>query len=352
MSKRIAFCADGTWDSSASHTNVYKLYKALTTTADQMPLYDDGVGASANPIIKIVGGAFGTGLWQKIKDGYTKIAQLYEAGDPLYIFGFSRGAYTARSLAGMIVACGLPTQDFAAGMVDTVFNAYRDKSQRADLPNKLANCKMVIPEITMVGVWDTVGSLGIPSVVGLDDPVLYGFLDTSLHPNIKNAYQALAMDERRAQFPPTLWDGPAAPGQTLEQVWFTGAHSDVGGGEPDDVAGTTALSDITLGWMMSKATALGLEFAGEAPMPLDSALALDTFHESWKVFNGVPIRRKIATNSSIANSVAVRCSSQSTWRPENLGYQDKTNGVLATSYQTVSVVKPLEAAASATPTGS
>ena len=352
MSKKIAFCADGTWDSSTSHTNVYKLYKALTTSADQMPLYDDGVGASANPIIKIVGGAFGTGLWQKIKDGYTKIAQLYEAGDPLFIFGFSRGAYTARSLAGMIVACGLPTQDFAAGMVDTVFNAYRDKSQRADLPNKLASCKMVIPEITMVGVWDTVGSLGIPSVVGLDDPVLYGFLDTSLHPNIKNAYQALAMDERRGQFPPTLWNGPAAPGQTLEQVWFTGAHSDVGGGEPDDVAGTTALSDITLGWMMSKASALGLQFAGEAPMPLDSALALDTFHESWKVFNGVPIRRKIADNSSIANSVVVRCSAESAWRPENLTYQDKTKGVLATGYQTVSVVKPLEAAASATPTGS
>jgi uncharacterized protein (DUF2235 family) len=352
MSKRIAFCADGTWDSSTSHTNVYKLYKALTTTADQMPLYDDGVGASANPIIKIVGGAFGTGLWQKIKDGYTKIAQLYEAGDPLYIFGFSRGAFTARSLAGMIVACGLPTQDFAAGMVDTVFKAYRDKSQRADLPNKLANCKMVIPDITMAGVWDTVGALGIPSAIGQVDPIAYGFLDTSLHPNIKNAYQALAMDERRAQFPPTLWDGPPAPGQTLEQVWFTGAHSDVGGGEPDDLPGTTALSDITLGWMMSKASALGLEFAGEAVMPLDSALALDTFHESWKVFNGIPIRRKIANNSSIANSVLVRCSSESAWRPENLTFQDKTSGILATSYQTVSVVKALEAAASASPTGS
>ena len=83
----------------------------------------------------------------------------------------------------------------------------------------------------------------------------------------------------------------------------------MGGGEPDDLPGTTALSDITLGWMMSKASALGLEFAGEAPMPLDPALALDAFHESWKVFNGVPIRRKIADNSSIANSVAVRCSS-------------------------------------------
>jgi len=344
MSKKIVFCADGTWDSSTSHTNVYKLYKALLTTADQIPLYDDGVGASANPFLKIVGGAFGTGLWQKIKDGYTKIAQLYEAGDSLYIFGFSRGAFTARSLAGMIVACGLPTQDFAAGMVDTVFNAYRDKSQRADLPNKLPNCKMAIPNITMVGVWDTVGSLGIPSVVGLVDPIVYGFLDTSLHPNINNAYQALAMDEKRAQFPPTLWDAPAAQGQTLEQVWCTGAHSDVGGGEPDDLPGTTALSDITLGWMMSKASALGLQVAGEAPMPLDSALALDTFHDSWKVFNGVPIRRCVAKDASIANSVAVRCATESTWRPGNLTLE---MGAPAAGYQIVDVVKHLEAAAAA-----
>src|SRR5277367_126053 len=117
MSKTIAYCADGTWDSSTSHTNVYKLYKALITSASQVPLYDDGVGASANPILKIVGGAFGTGLFQKIKDGYTKIAHIYEPGDSIFLFGFSRGAYTARSLAGMILACGLPTGDFADGMV-------------------------------------------------------------------------------------------------------------------------------------------------------------------------------------------------------------------------------------------
>jgi uncharacterized protein (DUF2235 family) len=347
MSKKIVYCADGTWDSSASHTNVYKLYKGLVTSADQVPLYDDGVGASANPIFKIVGGAFGTGLWQKIKDGYTKIAHLYEAGDPLYIFGFSRGAFTARSLAGMILACGLPTENFADGMVDTIFDAYRDKSQRADLPNKLPSIKLVKPDITMVGVWDTVGSLGIPSAIGGIDPIVYGFLDTNLHPNIKNAYQALAIDEKRAQFPPTLWQGPTAPGQTLEQVWFTGAHSDVGGGEPDDLPGTTALSDITLAWMMSKAEALGLEFAGDIPMPLDTALALDAFHESWKVFNGVPIRRKIAANSSISNSVAVRCANESTWRPQNLTFQNPQNGALAAGYQIVSVVTPLEVAVGA-----
>jgi len=99
-------------DSPAKHTNVYKLYKALLVSANQMPFYDDGVGADGNPISKLLDGAFGTGLWQKIKDGYAKIAQVYEAGDQLYLFGFSRGAYTARSLAGMIAACGLPTKSF------------------------------------------------------------------------------------------------------------------------------------------------------------------------------------------------------------------------------------------------
>jgi uncharacterized protein (DUF2235 family) len=348
MSKKIAYCADGTWDSSTSHTNVYKLYKALITGAGQVPLYDDGVGASGNPIVKLVGGAFGTGLWQKIKDGYTKISHVYEAGDQVFIFGFSRGAYTARSLAGMITACGLPSQNFSDGMVDTVFNAYRDKNNRADLLKKVANWNLVNAEITMVGVWDTVGSLGIPSAVGAVDPIAYGFLDTNLHPSIKNAYQALAIDERRAQFPPTLWNGPAAAGQTLEQVWFTGAHSDVGGGEPDDLPGTTALSDVTLGWMMSKAASLGLQFdptvLAQYTMPLDPALALDTFHESWKVFCGFPKRRTIDKSASISNSVQIRCVDEATWRPQNLIFE---NGALAASYQIVPVVKQPAAAAGA-----
>jgi uncharacterized protein (DUF2235 family) len=349
MSKKIAYCADGTWDSSTSHTNVYKLYKALITSADQVPLYDDGVGANVNPFFKVIEGAFGTGLWQKIKDGYTKIAHIYEAGDALFIFGFSRGAYTARSLAGMITACGLPTQNFNDGMVNTVFDAYRNPSKRAGLATQFASCNLVIPKITMVGVWDTVGSLGIPSAIGGVDPIAYGFLDTSLHPNIQNAYQALAMDEKRAQFPPTLWKGPAAPGQALEQVWFTGAHSDVGGGEPDDLPGTTALSDITLGWMMSKAGSLGLQFAADVAMPLDTALALDTFHESWKVVCGVPIRRTIAKDASIANSVPIRCAGDPTWRPQNLTFN---NGVFATTYQIVDVVKPMETAIGAGAAGS
>jgi len=96
-------------DSVQNDTNVYKLFKAILIASDQVAFYDDGVGSDGTPLEKLTGGAFGDGLFQKIKDGYTKIAHVYDGGDEIFIFGFSRGAYTARSLAGMIAICGLPT---------------------------------------------------------------------------------------------------------------------------------------------------------------------------------------------------------------------------------------------------
>ena len=348
MSKRIAFCADGTWDSSANNTNVYKLFKSLTVTADQMPFYDDGVGANGDPIWKLAGGAFGTGLWQKVKDGYTKVAHVYEAGDLLFLFGFSRGAFTARSLAGMIAACGLPTQNFTDDLVETAFQAYRDKDDRQALLAKLKDCNMDPAKITMVGVWDTVGSLGIPSVFGGVDPALYGFLDTNLNPAVLNAYHALAIDEKRLQFPPTLWTSKPAQGQTLEQVWFCGAHSDVGGGEPDDTPGATALSDITLSWMMSKAAALGLQVdpavQAQYATPLAPEYALDTLHTSWNLLNGFPKLRSIDKTAVLANSVLVRCQHDGSYRPQNLTF---ANGALSPQYGAATVVSPPEAAQAA-----
>ena len=341
MGKRIAFCADGTWDSSATNTNVYKIYKSLTVSSNQIPLYDDGVGSDGNPIWKLVGGAFGTGLWQKIKDGYTKIAHVYEAGDSIFLFGFSRGAYTARSLAGMIAVCGLPTANFTDNLVETAFHAYRDRDDRESLLDELKDCNMYDAKITMVGVWDTVGSLGIPAALGAVDPLVYGFLDTSLHPNVLNAYHALAIDEKRAQFPPTLWNSQPAPGQKLEQVWFSGVHSDVGGGEPDDGQGTTALSDITLSWMASNAAALGLQMdstvQAEYAIPLDPEYALDKLHTSWNVLCGFPRLRAIDKNAVLANSVSVRCQHDSSYRPENLAFN---NGVLSTLYGIATIVGP------------
>jgi uncharacterized protein (DUF2235 family) len=350
MSKRIAFCADGTWDKAKSQTNVYKLFKALLTTGDQHPLYDDGVGADGNSIMMLLGGAIGAGLWQKIREGYTQIAHAYEKGDDLYIFGFSRGAYTARALAGMIAACGLPTTDtFSDDMINFAWDAYRDKANRASRLEKLKPWNMYPTEIKMVGVWETVGALGIPAAVGLVDPILYGFLDTGLSPKIKNAFQAMAMDERRAAFMPTTWMGNPLPDQHVEQVWFSGAHSDVGGGEKDQAPGVEELSDIALSWMIEKARALDLTFdeavAKQYAHPLDAKYALNKFHESWNLGWGFPIRRKVPLNAAISNSVVVRCQTDPEWRPKNLEFDGAS---IASSYSVVPVVGQLTMAATKT----
>jgi uncharacterized protein (DUF2235 family) len=317
MSKRIIYCADGTWDAPANKTNVYILYKALKTTAQQQPFYDDGVGSDGNAFLKVTGGAFGTGLWTEVKEGYTALAQVYEEGDEVFLFGFSRGAYTARSLGGMIAAAGLPTANFDDSLVNEAFSAYRDKDNRADILGTLTpKYKLFDAKIRMIGVWDTVGSLGIPAMFGGVDPIVYGFLDTGLHPDVLNAYQALAIDERRWEFPPTLWTPAPAPGQTIEQVWFAGVHCDVGGSYPE-----TGLSDITLSWMMGKARTLGLEFDDAAWTrygAIDAKHALDTIHESWSLRWLFPKHRQIAADASVANSVAIRCRHDAQYRPKNL----------------------------------
>jgi uncharacterized protein (DUF2235 family) len=339
MSKRIIFCADGTWDKPRSDTNVYKLFKATPTMPGQLAFYDDGVGSDGTPIDKLAGGAIGDGLFQKIKDGYKKIMHAYEPGDDIFIFGFSRGAYTARSLAGMIAICGLPTSpvDDDTKLVNTVFQAYRNKDQRAALLASLAEYNLFDAKIKMVGVWDTVGSLGIPALFGGVDPVLYGFLDTNLHPDVLSAYQALAIDERRRQFPPTLWTPlpPPVVGQVLEQVWFSGVHCDVGGGYPE-----TGLSDITFSWMLGKAKNLGLQIADTVwaqYASLDANQALAQIHKSWNLLWLFPKSRTIANDAALSNSVAIRCKSDSSYRPGNLTLND---GTLAGSYQVVPVVTP------------
>ncbi|MDE3196187.1 MAG: DUF2235 domain-containing protein [Acidobacteriota bacterium] len=338
MGKKIIYCADGTWATPATHTNVYKVFKAVTISSAQMAFYDDGVGSDGLPLERLAGGAFGTGLWQKIKDGYAKIAHVYEKDDQVYIFGFSRGAYTARSLAGMIAACGLPTHDFGDDDLEVAFNAYRDKSSRGDLLRRLnASCDMYNAPIEMIGVWDTVGSLGIPSLFGQVDPVLYGFLDVGLNPGVRNAYHAIAIDEKRAEFPVTLWKPPFAPGQTVEQVYFCGCHSDVGGGNPDEADGS-ALSNITLAWMMSKAAALGIGFNPQMVQsfncPTDPKYALDNINESWTPLWAFPVKRQIAGNAWIANSVAIRAAEFNSYRPTNLAFKD---GVLG-NYTMIDVV--------------
>jgi uncharacterized protein (DUF2235 family) len=338
MTKRIVFCADGTWDDPDSCTNVYTMFNAVSITPDQVSSYDEGVGSDGTPIQKLLGGAFGDGLFQKIKDGYTKIAHGYNAGDQIFLFGFSRGAYTARSLAGMIAICGLPTVPFDDNLLETAFQAYRNKDQRAALLASLASYQMFDAKITMVDVWDTVGALGIPALEGGVDSSVYGFLDTGLHPDVLNAFQALSIDERRKQFPPTLWTQPPSPGQRVEQVWFAGVHCDVGGRYSE-----TGLSDITLSWMMGKARSLGVEIPDgvwEEFAPMDAEHALSTILESWSPVWGLPQPRIVPAEAGLSNSVPIRCPYDSSYRPQNL---NTTNGTPTGSYTIVPVVNPVPA---------
>jgi uncharacterized protein (DUF2235 family) len=337
MSKRIVYCADGTWNNVDSDTNVYRISKACLTTPAQVVYYDDGVGADGNPLERLLGGALGDGLFKKIKDGYTKIAHTYDRDDEIFIFGFSRGAFTARSLAGMIAACGLPTGPLDPNddsFVETVFQAYRDKANREALLATLKSKDLYDAKIKMIGVWDTVGALGLPAIVGGVDPLRYGFLDTTLHPDVLNACHALALDERRREFPATLWTGETAQGQTLEQVWFAGVHCDVGGGYPD-----TGLSDITFSWMMGKAEALGVEFdpnVWSQFRSIEAKHALGLIHESWNVGWLFPTRRQVPANSRLSNSVYIRCEYAGNYAPPNV---QMSNGLPGPTYVQVKAVE-------------
>lgn len=343
MPKKIVFCADGTWNQPHSpaivegnDTNVNKLFNCLARTSSQATTYDSGVGTGESLFQHLIAGAFGEGLLQKVKDGYTAIAKNYKPEDAIYIFGFSRGAYTARCLAGMIAICGLPTKGFDKNLVETAFQAYRDKSQRATLLASLKDYGLFDAQITCLGVWDTVGELGIPiDPLGLNN-ARYGFLDTTLHPDVRNAFQALSIDERRREFPPTLWSGSIQPGRRMEQVWFAGSHCDVGGGYNE-----TGLSDITLGWMLKKALssdpANPLEVIDDAVLPylnLEAKNALGVIHDSWSIWWGPSRSRSVPQDATIANSVQMRIA-QSDYRPQNL---QLAGNRLASNYATQDVV--------------
>ena len=184
--------------------------------------------------------------------------------DEIYLFGFSRGAFTARAVAGMVARCGLVRRGAPIGFAQ-VFQRYRDESKRPLYEVEFDGPKDLEEEwllrysrrvrIKLIGVWDTVGALGIPGPFFAPlDKDIFGFLSTDLHPDVQKAYHALSINERRCEFPATLWTNPS-PDQTLEQIWFAGVHSDVGGGYAQ-----SGLSDITLAWMMLKAKENGLQF--------------------------------------------------------------------------------------------
>jgi uncharacterized protein (DUF2235 family) len=276
MPKKLIICADGTWNTqdeaegeTPCPTNVEKIARALRTEPEGQPVqivhYESGVGTDWG--FRVRGAALGRGLWQNVLDCYRFLVHNFCDDDQLYLFGFSRGAYTARSLVGLIRNSGIlkrGKEDLERRAVEL----YRDYDPKTEPDSdtckkfRAENCHE--PEIEFLGVWDTVGSLGIPGMdgsfrfaKGLD----YQFHDVKLSRRVKCARHALAIHETRTSFVPTLWEDSAGDCERLRQVWFSGAHADVGGGYCEH-----QLSDIALGWMMEEAKKSGLDF-GPEPLP-------------------------------------------------------------------------------------
>jgi len=273
--KRIITFSDGTWNDPGEEdggvpapTNVCKISNMIAA-ADaagnaQVHQYFEGVGVAGNFFQKLDGGVTGAGLDQEIMDAYKFIVSNYEPGDLNYLFGFSRGAYTARSLAGFIVNCGILKPE-NVGMIQQAYNLYRgrdaDSTPWSAEAQQFRDNYSYPPAVYFIGVWDTVGALGIPiGIFESIDAAKYQFHDVQLSSQVPYAYHAMAVDEHRKIFDVTLWhrsDTAIANNvqQTIEQVWFAGAHRNVGGGYAD-----VGLSDNTLQWMVEKAQGAGLVF--------------------------------------------------------------------------------------------
>jgi uncharacterized protein (DUF2235 family) len=374
MTKRIVVCFDGTWNTpserhtglAALHqrfsdlaglsddemvaeietvdpaagveTNVCRLYRSVLrlnaagAELDQTKWYDRGVGTDWYDRFR--GGAFGVGLSRKIREGYRFLSQTYAEGDEVFVFGFSRGAYTARSLVGMIRNCGLlPAASTAEGpdgvhMLEA-YELYRTRDGSPDSERAIAfrNAKGArVIRIKFLGVWDTVGALGIP-IESFDEfnKEQFEFHDTELSGIVENAFHAVAVDENRAPYAVTLWNPKDKPNQTVEQRWFIGAHADVGGGYE-----TRLLSDITLRWMQQKAQACGLKLDERGIPEITPENERGAVSDSFAAFlNGTfrlfqsrywrPVRKTSFGQECVDDTVIRRLDSDVAYRPKNAG---------------------------------
>lgn len=266
--KRLVICCDGTWNRADTKTvtNIEKIARTVQLEpsralgAQQMVMYLPGVGTAGYQTDKILGGAFGLGLFHHVLNAYRFLSINYQHGDEIFIFGFSRGAYTARSLAGMVGKVGLLTREaMIAGLLPEAGQRYQHDPEEA-WPDDWADpevfrrehCHPHVP-IRFLGVFDTVGALGVPGALSRR----HQFHDVRLGASVQVARQALAIDEPRMKFEPCLWEVVDTPGppDRIKQVWFEGAHSDVGGGYEE-----AGLADTALLWMVTEAQAQGLVF--------------------------------------------------------------------------------------------
>ncbi len=271
--KRLIVCCDGTWNKLDTQcpTNVVRVAQAVKRTASdgvpQIVFYDEGIGVDSN---KIVGGVTGLGIDKNIQDAYRFLSFNYDRGDEIYLFGFSRGAYTVRSLAGMIYCSGLLSRIHVT-KASEAYELYRKREispshhEAKSFRKDYGKDKGERVPITLLGCFDTVGALGIPLVPALKkfEPQIkarYKFHDTTLNKDIENALHAVAIDEIREVFDVTLMKkNPDAPNQKLRQVWFPGEHGCVGGGTEE----YRGLSDTVLKWMLDQISDLELKLEFE-----------------------------------------------------------------------------------------
>jgi uncharacterized protein (DUF2235 family) len=334
MADRLVVCFDGTWNKpdespwdGDQNTNVRKFYESVLRGSQddgvtQWTWYDQGVGTRWNERIR--GGAFGYGIDENIKQGYEYLVHNYDPGDEIFVIGFSRGAYTARSLVGLIRNSGLVEH---TDRIDDAYALYRRRDDGPDTPEALDFRRTHAREVRIrfLGVWDTVGALGVP-LRGFEwlNRREYAFHDAELSGIVDHAYHAVAVDEHRADYRVTLWTR-TKPRQTVEQRWFPGAHGNVGGGYTDH-----ELSNLPLRWMQEKALACGLRLdpnllPGEDPHALLAPVA-DSYREflhGLYAFTHPPFYREVGTAADadqvVDASVARKCAADPTYRPRNPG---------------------------------
>ena len=325
----IVVCADGTWnrpeeDLATDHpTNVLKLARGVSPEdgrARQHVFYDWGLGSYHDGGMA---GMTGRGIHKNIVDGYRYVVHNYAPGDRIFLFGYSRGAYTVRALCGLINNCGI-VRPADAPLIAETWRIYKSPAEENHPNGEAATAfreRHSHPSraVHFVGVWDTVGALGIPfGLMGLfdgDDE----FYDNRMGANIGTARHALAIDERRADFEPTLWQ--PRDGVDLKQVWFAGSHGDVGGGSPPDPDGAR-IADVAFEWMLDEAALAGLRIEGHVRDEMTDGALARTHPSRVKAFRLRPeLVRPLdcaGIPTSVHPSVRARFEHDAGYRPRNL----------------------------------
>ena len=301
--RNLILLFDGTMNKASTggdnnQTNVEKLYRLLPDSSVNNIHYEEGVGVKSEEAI--LGGGFGAGVDDRVLGAYrflqSRLADT-EFDNRLFIFGFSRGAYTARAFAQLLAYCGVPT---AKGNCQSAWNCYY-RQDRAAADQLKTSGDYVDANIDFLGVWDTV-----KSTLDADRK------DRTLYPNVKAAYHAMSIDEKRLNFPVLRFDDD----DRVTQAWFAGVHSDVGGGYSGD---ESQLSDITLNWMVTAAQKHGLKFIEDIQDYMDpspTGVLHDSYEGAWKAL-GERVR-DIAADEHIHQSVKARLAGDVNYLPSNL----------------------------------